>query len=496
MSSMSSNESHPTRILIVEDSPTDTDILKRHLKRWSPSELHITSVSYGKEGLQAFSNDPAPELVFLDLDLPDMTGLDFLNAFPEHHKPPAVIILTGSGDENSAVKAMKAGALDYLVKGNLSVQTLQKTIQNATDKHRLQKELHLTRRQLESLIQQSPIGMALLDRDLTVRQANQVFIAATGYPDVQSAHLSLHDLSNDLMQGLCQLGKQVVETQKSIKAELETRNMFWKVQIYPAAFDQGRVQWVGLSLEDISERKHAEKRLSHLHATQKRFVADAAHELRNPLTTIQGNLDILVRHQSIPEADRQDIISDVQREANRLGRLVNDMLTLARGDSGAIVQEEPVELHTLLLDSWQDFVRSRKSHRFQLQSVEPAWVLGDHDRLKQLLLILLDNAVKYTPSGGTITLGLKNTPDGVHWVVQDSGIGISEADLKRVFERFFRSDPSRQSTGDPGGTGLGLSIAQWIVEQHHGVIHLDSTIGKGTTVTVMLPSHPPVDFKD
>ncbi|HEU5102260.1 MAG TPA: ATP-binding protein, partial [Roseiflexaceae bacterium] len=119
-------------------------------------------------------------------------------------------------------------------------------------------------------------------------------------------------------------------------------------------------------------------------------------------------------------------------------------------------------------------------------TLEPVQVIGDADRLKQLLLILLDNALKYTPSGGRVTMGLRQCVGGSEITVQDTGVGIAAEDLPRVFERFYRADPARSR--DAGGTGLGLPIARWIVEQHRGAIHIDSTPGQGTTVTVSLPA--------
>ncbi|GEM44485.1 PAS domain S-box protein [Deinococcus cellulosilyticus] len=236
--------------------------------------------------------------------------------------------------------------------------------------------------------------------------------------------------------------------------------------------------------------KERETELQQVMNVQKRFVADAAHELRTPLTAIQGNLDILIRHPHIPEDEKKEIVQDVQREATRLGRLVNDMLQLARGDSGLAFKEEEVDLHRVLHSAFRDAERFSEDHHLELGKVENVTLYGDRDRLKQLLLILLENAVKYTPAGGTIRGTLVCSDSRAEVRISDNGIGIAEEDIPRVFERFYRVDKARQRSEDPGGTGLGLPIARWIVDQHGGKIWIESEVGKGTTVVVQLRAEP------
>jgi len=218
---------------------------------------------------------------------------------------------------------------------------------------------------------------------------------------------------------------------------------------------------------------------------QQRFVADASHELRAPLTAILGNLDLLRRRRDIPEEERQEALEEAQREAARLSRLVADLLALARADAGMPLVLRPLDLDAVVLEAFKEARALSAEHEFVLEPFEPVRVAGDGDRLKQLLLILLDNAIKYTPSGGRITVGLRGDGDRAEITVRDTGVGIPPEDLPHVFERFYRADPARSR--DPGGTGLGLPIARWIVEQHEGDITLESEPGRGTTVRVLLP---------
>ena len=225
--------------------------------------------------------------------------------------------------------------------------------------------------------------------------------------------------------------------------------------------------------------------LERAYQAQHRFVADASHELRAPLTAIQANLDLLERQPAMPPEERREAVGEASREAGRLARLVADLLALARADAGVALRRQRVEFDRLVLDALGDARLLARGQRLEVERLEPALIDGDPDRLQQLLLILLDNAIKYTPSGGRVTLALRRDGDWVRLTVADTGIGIAPGDLERVFERFYRADPARAR--DPGGTGLGLPIARWIAEQHGGEIALASGQEGGTTATIRIP---------
>jgi signal transduction histidine kinase len=218
---------------------------------------------------------------------------------------------------------------------------------------------------------------------------------------------------------------------------------------------------------------------------QQRFVSDASHELRAPLTIIQANLDLLERVSELPAEERAEILGEASRETHRLSQLVADLLALARADAGISLQRRRVELDRVLLDAVADARHLARGQRLEIDALEPVVVSGDPDRLRQLLLALLDNAVKYTPAGGRIGVALVRHSTNTRLTVSDDGVGIPTADLPHVFDRFYRADPARSR--DPGGTGLGLPIARWIVEQHGGDISVTSDPGEGTQVRIQLP---------
>ena len=230
------------------------------------------------------------------------------------------------------------------------------------------------------------------------------------------------------------------------------------------------------------------KSLEIAYRSQQRFVADASHELRAPLTAIQANVELLRRQPDMSAEEREECLSEAERESSRLTRLVADLLALARADAGVAIKHTPVELDAVVLDVFRSARQLAHGQHLQLDPFAPASVQGDEDRLKQVLLILVDNSLKYTPANGSVTIGLRQQNTTTQIIVADTGPGIAPEDLPHVFERFYRADPARSR--DPGGTGLGLPIARWIVEQHGGSLTLESAPGQGTTAIVTLPSAP------
>ncbi len=220
---------------------------------------------------------------------------------------------------------------------------------------------------------------------------------------------------------------------------------------------------------------------------QRQFTADASHELRTPLTAIKGQVEVALSRPRGADAYR-DILSGVNEEVDRLIRLVGSLLTLARADAGEIpIAWESVNLGDLVTSAVNQVrpAATRKEITIGLEERADATLQADEDLLLQLLLNLLDNALKHTPSGGQVTVGWDTDADAVRFWVGDTGIGIATEHLDRIFDRFYRVDKGRSRA--EGGVGLGLSISRWIAEAHGGSISVDSSPGRGATFTVVLP---------
>lgn len=228
-------------------------------------------------------------------------------------------------------------------------------------------------------------------------------------------------------------------------------------------------------------------RLSAAFMKIKQFSADASHELRTPLTILRGEVEIGLRGER-PVAEYREILVSNLEEIERMSKIVSDLLLLSRSDMGQeVLSWETVNLQELLDELIPQFVMLAAQKGVTLsEDVQPvAPVRGDSLRLRQLAANLLTNAIRYTPEGGQVVVRLRDGDRGVELAVEDTGIGIPEPDLPRIFDRFYRVDKARSR--DEGGNGLGLSIVKWIVDAHHGEIGVESVVGEGSIFTVILP---------
>jgi two-component system OmpR family sensor kinase len=219
---------------------------------------------------------------------------------------------------------------------------------------------------------------------------------------------------------------------------------------------------------------------------QRRFVADASHELRTPLTVVRGNLGLLQHDPPISGTDRDAVLADMVDETERLIRLVNDLLALARFDTGRALRHEPIPIVPLIEEVCRQAQLLEPRRQIDCVEIPPVAIAGDRDALKQVLVILLDNARKYTPLAGRITIAAAASDGTIAVIVRDTGRGIEPAALPHIFERFYRGDSAR--TG--AGAGLGLAIAEALVAAMGGQIMVESRVDEGSAFTVRLPQAP------
>ncbi|MBP1905262.1 signal transduction histidine kinase [Paenibacillus turicensis] len=240
------------------------------------------------------------------------------------------------------------------------------------------------------------------------------------------------------------------------------------------------------------------REIEEAYAAQRRFVSDASHELRTPLTTIRGNVDLLKKmwdqnKDGNSHIDSQkmieisyEAINDIVGESQRMSRLVNDMLSLARADAGKMMVKEKLPLMPLLdevVRRAQFLPRQAKWLQGDLSALENAYVIGSKDYLQQMLFIFIENAFKYTPEGEVVIDAIESQ-GYVGIRIKDTGIGMDRSEIPHIFERFYRADPSRGMTP---GTGLGLAIAKWIIDEHQGSVEVFTQQGQGTTFVIWLP---------
>lgn len=225
------------------------------------------------------------------------------------------------------------------------------------------------------------------------------------------------------------------------------------------------------------------ERMRESHRQQERFVSDASHELRTPIAVIQGYVNMLDRWGKEDETVLNESIEALKNESEQMKNLVEQLLFLARGDSGRnTLKREDFDLSATVKDVLEESQMIDENHVYRFSGDDNVIVNGDISMIKQSMRILVQNASKYSDAGDTITLGAKVIDTRPAYIVQDEGIGMQAEDLSHVFERFYRADSAR--TAAEGGTGLGLSIAKWIVDAHEGTIDILSRPDFGTRFTV------------
>lgn len=215
---------------------------------------------------------------------------------------------------------------------------------------------------------------------------------------------------------------------------------------------------------------------------QQRFLGDVSHELRTPLTTIRGNAELLAAETCSAEHGAE--IDQIRREADRLARLVDQLLSLARAETVEAFSPQLVQLDEVVMEVFEE-LRARAPERLAVRWIEAVRVRGEPDRLKQLVVALVDNAIRYTPAPGSIDVSLRSDDRVAVLRIEDEGIGLPSIDVDRLFTRFYRAPEARRA--DPYGSGLGLAIVKWIVERHGGGIQIEPREVRGTRVTVRLP---------
>ena len=281
-------------------------------------------------------------------------------------------------------------------------------------------------------------------------------------------------------------GKQLVAVAVADRVELEDRYADLITAFAGVAFAALVLVAAGGSLLVGKSTEPIERSIVFM----RRFMADAAHELRTPITVLRTRAEVALQ-QPRDAANYVSALMGIEAESRRLGGIVDSLLVLARADAG----ERPLERERLFLDDIAidaagaaRIVGRQKGVEVMVEEFEEAAVVGDAALIRQLVMILLDNAIKFTDAGGVVRLRVSMRDDAPTFVVEDTGIGIKPEDLSRVFQRFFRGETARSRTD---GAGLGLSIASWIAREHGAEISLSSEPGKGTTVVVAFPRVAP-----
>ncbi|MBA4495510.1 two-component system histidine kinase PnpS [Paenactinomyces guangxiensis] len=366
--------------------------------------------------------------------------------------------------------------------GNDEVARLGQAINRMA--HSLQNQMETIRkseRRLGSVIETMESGLVMVDSTGRISLANRAFERMFGIPASDLIGGSYKRLTYPY--DLSALITECAET--GVRFRQEIHLYYPEERMLEASLVPMWVEKNGMGVVIVVHDLTAIRRLEQL---RRDFVANVSHELKTPITSIRGFAETLLDGAMYDPDACREFLQIINDESLRLQRLIGDLLDLSRIESKELpIRMETIPVQTLVqsaVKTIEDQIRLNEQ-TLHVQIAEPFEIQVDPDRFRQIILNLLSNAMTYTPKGGSITLAVNRQKH--HWTlrVSDTGVGIPEADLPRIFERFYRVDKARAR--DSGGTGLGLAIVKHLVEVHHGEIKVESTVGKGTTFTLTFP---------
>lgn len=366
---------------------------------------------------------------------------------------------------------------------NSKVNALARSLSKLKIQEQMQAE------QLMTVIENSDSGLVLIDEKGYIHVVNRKFLSMFGgnskdyigrlYYDV----IGKKEIQRTVQQTF--LHESTAKERLAIEGEGVGPPIFVEVVGAPIFDERNMLKGAVLATYDISDFKRLER-------MRKDFVANVSHELKTPITSIRGFAETLLGEDSktLDEATREQFLSIIYNESERIHHLIDDLLTLSQLERESLVLEKDTfNFSQLVQDAHRliDMQAKEKGLTFSITlPAEMCMVTADQQKLKQVVLNILSNAVNYTPVGGTIDIQLEAQPDKVELSIVDSGIGILEKDIPRLFERFYRVDRARSR--DTGGTGLGLAIVKHIIEAHAGTVSVESEVGVGTKFTIGIPT--------
>ena len=499
----------PTKILIIEDDLVDAEFVHRGLKSISENEPSIQFELQHEQrfstGLTYISEEPV-DLVILDLGLPDITGDRSLQHLCTYHPEIPVIVLTGMTNRAVALKSLREGAQDFLIKGESSPRELQRCITYAIERHRLKLELKATASMLadktsilQSVINHMGDGVIVTDNTGKLTLFNP---AAVGFLDVNwldhpseewpsmlgSFRPGLLDrITVDEMPFAEALkGQAVDEEEFVVRTETYPEGRHLSITARSILNENEVVNGCVAVLHDITKRRKIEQ-------LKDDFVSVVSHELRTPLTSINGSLGLVLGGiAGLVSDEAKEMIEVAQRNSDRLVRLINDLLDMQKLESGKLeLNLKPINVQALVKQALTVNAGYAVKHNvsFELTNFvgDTVWVYGDEDRMIQVLTNLLSNAAKYSPEFGQVTLEASMQDGKIKISVRDQGPGIPQEFHQEIFGKFSQADAS--TTRQKEGTGLGLNICKSIVTLHGGEIDFISTPGHGATFFFLLPEY-------
>jgi PAS domain S-box-containing protein len=476
-------------VLVIDDEKRIRDVCRKMLT----GEGHEVAVAETAEAGLRMVEDRHFDIILLDLMMPGISGIDALVQIGAAHPDTVVIVITGYATLEHSIEAMKKGAFDFLSKP-FSPSDLRIVINRAVEHIRTLEDIATEKSRMRVMINQLVDGVMTTDNQKRIAQANPAFLKMIGYQGPRpvgqtiDAIVGIESLNTMIERVLDTPQEESIEVSEEICLEPDAKGVgtILDARCVPFRDRLGRNLGTITVLHDIT----ALKRMDQLKSD---FVSMVSHEIRSPMNSVLTQLKVVVDGLAGETTPKQrDILGRASEKIAALITLASELLDLAKIESGLIPRErEEIQVARLLEDQVAFHQAPAQAKSIQLSLARlPALptLMANRLNLEEVFSNLIDNAINYTPENGKITINAAVEGDYVCVRVTDTGIGIVEEDLGRIFDRFYRVKNAK--TRFVIGTGLGLPIVKSIVDAHHGLLRVDSEPGRGTTFAVFFPITP------
>ncbi|MFC1838581.1 ATP-binding protein [Thermodesulfobacteriota bacterium] len=482
-----------TKVLVVDDEKVIRDGCSRVL---TDNKYNVLRAENGKEAMDVLEKEEI-DIVLLDLKMPVMGGEEVLEQANKIYPELPIIIITGHGTIDTAVECMKKGAYDFITKP-FQIDTFIMTVKRASEKMALEKKarqfeeeniknlygLNLEKSRLKTIINCMANGVMVTNRNMEIVLYNPALMRLLEIQEKIESRISVAKIINDesLLRSLDEIQSDKAEERHSFSQEITVNKNTLRAISAPAYGPDNSVVGTVTVLEDITAFKELDEMKSD-------FVNMVAHELRSPIVAIRQQNSVLVEGLAGPLQKKQEEF--LQRgilKIDQLLEMINDLLDIAKIEAGKHVQHQvPTDAGKIIMDILTFLEPRAEAQRIKLvhKLDDLRTISADPKRIEEIFSNLITNAINYSPEGGTVTVSAQCLNDNMEIKVSDTGVGIPETEIPKIFDKFYRvKDPKTRKVM---GTGLGLSIVKGIIEAHNGTIDVESTAGEGTTFRILLP---------
>lgn len=473
------------RILVIDDDEDDFVVTRDILRDVWEDDVEVHWESTYQEGLAAV-REGNHDACLLDYHLGAKTGVDLMTELGDGTARTPIILMTGSDEASVDLAAMKAGAADYLVKGQSSAGLVERSVRYAIARVQAEQQ-----RRLASVVEFAHDAIIEVDADSAIRSWNAGAFRVFGLTPEQAVGQSISRMgfnNEDILEDLLAQVRQGVKVEKAeaLVTREDGEEIWVSTQVSPAAAGDG--EGFSIIARDITDSKQAELRRNN-------FVSIASHELRTPMTAILGFSELLLARE-VSEELRHEWLQAINSDGRRMSAIIESLLNVSTIQSGRLeVSLEPLDMEAVLDGVITSVAAGSPEHRIEVDvPADLPAVVADSGKLAEVLSNLVGNALKYSPAGGVVSIEARTEGDGrVVVSVTDEGLGIAETDIEQLFTSFHRV--RRPETVAIRGTGLGLYIVKSLVEMMNGSIEISSELDVGSTFRVALPAEAGGSFR-